>query len=216
MSPDRQKTLAQEASFSGRGLFSGEPATVTISPAEANAGIHFIREQDGKIASIARLHSKCKKEPAADVPEKWHAAGRNGRALPGRAGGLGVDNALVRVSGGQSGELPAGDGSSHAFVELLEEAGLREQEALLSPFIIRKARAGFDRRGDSGRLARAEDKLEIIYDFEAGAPLGRQSFPLHASAAKNGTSSSRKSRRREHGFSIMKPGIFKRAEWECI
>ena len=48
---DFQRTISREASFEGPGLFSGEPATVTFAPAGVNAGITFVREQDGKVAT---------------------------------------------------------------------------------------------------------------------------------------------------------------------
>ena len=52
---DRQKTVSREASFVGPGLFSGETATLTIGPAAPNSGITFVREQDGKVATIPAL-----------------------------------------------------------------------------------------------------------------------------------------------------------------
>ncbi len=184
MSPDRQKTLAQEASFSGRGLFSGEPATVTISPAEANAGIHFIREQDGKIASIAASIQNVKKSPRRTCLKNGTLLVETVEHCLAALAGLGVDNALVRVSGGKSGELPAGDGSSNAFVELVQNAGLREQEALVEPFIIRRPEQVSIGEATLAALPGPADKLEIIYDFEAPAPLGRQVFCFTISGEK--------------------------------
>jgi len=52
MISERQKTVSREVSFEGPGLFSGERSTLTIGPAEPDAGITFIREQDGKVAYI--------------------------------------------------------------------------------------------------------------------------------------------------------------------
>jgi UDP-3-O-acyl-N-acetylglucosamine deacetylase len=63
MALERQKTVSKEAGFSGRGLFSGEPATVTIAPADVDSGISFIRDQDGKIAAIGATIQNVLKKP---------------------------------------------------------------------------------------------------------------------------------------------------------
>lgn len=49
--------------------------------------------------------------------------------------GLGVDDAVIESSGG---EVPAGDGSAVPFVALIQEAGLTEQQALVSPMTFQR------------------------------------------------------------------------------
>jgi UDP-3-O-acyl-N-acetylglucosamine deacetylase len=44
-------------------LFSGEQATLTFGPAEANTGITFLREQDGKVATIPAQVANVLKRP---------------------------------------------------------------------------------------------------------------------------------------------------------
>jgi UDP-3-O-[3-hydroxymyristoyl] N-acetylglucosamine deacetylase len=41
--PLRQRTISREVSVSGPGLFSAESATATLAPADADAGITFVR-----------------------------------------------------------------------------------------------------------------------------------------------------------------------------
>src|SRR5438552_17298887 len=60
---ERQKTISREARFEGRGLFSGETATVSFTPAAPNSGITFVREQDGKVATIPALVANVLKRP---------------------------------------------------------------------------------------------------------------------------------------------------------
>ncbi len=59
----QQKTIGKEVSLSGRGLFSGEAATVTLTPAGPGQGITFVREQDGKTAAIRALVQNVLKRP---------------------------------------------------------------------------------------------------------------------------------------------------------
>src|SRR5207247_8534548 len=61
-SSDRQITSSREVSPAGPGLFSGERATPTFAPAAPDSGITFIREQDGKVATIpASIHNVLKR-----------------------------------------------------------------------------------------------------------------------------------------------------------
>src|SRR5918992_1046328 len=59
----RQQTISREVSQEGPGLFSGEPARLTFAPAEPGSGITFVREQDGKVATIPALVSNVLKRP---------------------------------------------------------------------------------------------------------------------------------------------------------
>ena len=67
-------------------------------------------------------------------------------------------------------------GRSRPFVELLEEAGIVEQEALLNPLVIRKPEQVSIGDAALAALPGPSDHLEILYEFEAGAPLGRQIY----------------------------------------
>jgi UDP-3-O-[3-hydroxymyristoyl] N-acetylglucosamine deacetylase/3-hydroxyacyl-[acyl-carrier-protein] dehydratase len=90
--------------------------------------------------------------------------------------GMGVDNAVVRVAGGNVGEVPAGDGSSRTFVEALQNAGVVEQDADLKPLVIRKPVQVSYEGATLAALPGPTDRLEVIYDFEAPAPIGRQTI----------------------------------------
>jgi UDP-3-O-[3-hydroxymyristoyl] N-acetylglucosamine deacetylase/3-hydroxyacyl-[acyl-carrier-protein] dehydratase len=173
---DRQKTIGKEVSFSGRGLFSGEPATVTFAPAPPDAGIRFIREQDEKVAQIDAIVQNVLKRPRRTCLKNGTLLVETVEHCMAALAGMGVDNAIVRVSGGKVGELPAGDGSSLPFVELLEQAGIAFQDAPSRPFVIRKPEQVSIGDATLAALPGPSDRLEIIYDFEAPAPLGRQLF----------------------------------------
>jgi UDP-3-O-[3-hydroxymyristoyl] N-acetylglucosamine deacetylase/3-hydroxyacyl-[acyl-carrier-protein] dehydratase len=172
----RQKTISREISFSGPGLFSGEPATLTFEPAEPNSGITFVREQDGKVATIRALVQNV-------LPRPRRTCLRNGTLFVetiehcmAALAGMGVDNAIVRVTGGTIGELPAGDGSGRPFAQALHEAGVIEQEADLEPLVITKPVQVMDGDASLAALPGPTDHLELLYDFEAPAPVGRQIF----------------------------------------
>lgn len=175
----RQKTLSREIRLEGAGLFSGEPASLTIAPAGPDAGITFVREHGGHEARIAALVQNVLKRPRrtclrngtlhVEVVEHCMAA----------LSGMGVDNAVVKLMAGNAGELPALDGSSGPFVNAIEEAGLVEQDAEQEPLVVRKPVQVHLGDATLAALPGPTDRLEIIYDFEAPPPVGRQVMSFH-------------------------------------
>lgn len=163
-------------SFAGPGLFSGDTATLTLLPAEADAGITFVREQEGKVATIRAAVENVLKQPRRTCLKNGTLSVQTVEHCMAALVGMGVDNAIVKVSGGLAGEVPGGDGSSQAFVEAIQEAGLTEQTRDLQPLIIRKPIQVTAGDATLAALPGPEDRLEVIYDFEAPAPVGRQVF----------------------------------------
>lgn len=176
---DRQRTISREVSVDGPGLFSGERATLTFSPADADTGIRFIREQDGKTATIPALVQNVLKRPRRTCLRNGTLYVETVEHCMAALAGLGVHNAVVRVSGGHAGEVPGGDGSSKSFVEALTDAGVREQDAAVTPLVIKKPIQVSQGDATLAALPGPTDRLEIIYDFEAPAPVGRQVYSFH-------------------------------------
>ena len=183
---DRQKTISREVSLDGAGLFSGEPATLTFAPAQPNAGITFVREQDGKVATIPALVQNVLKRPRRTCLRNGTLFVETIEHCMAALSGMGVDNAIVKVSGGNVGEVPAFDGSSMPFVDALRDAGVKEQDAALEPLVITKPIQV--RAGDAtlAALPGPKDALEIIYEFEAGEPIGRQVFSFRLQGDRPG------------------------------
>ena len=169
-----QNTISKEVSFAGRGLFSGESATLTIGPAGPDAGIMFVREQEGKVAHIPALVANVLKRPRRTCLKNGTLFVETIEHCMAALAGMQIDNAIVKVSGGMVGEVPAGDGSSAPFVRAIQEAGIVAQEAPLSPLIIRKPIQVSLEGATIAALPGPTDCLEILYDFEAPAPVGRQ------------------------------------------
>src|SRR5205085_4370142 len=139
-----------------------------------DSGIMFVREQDGKVATIPALVSNVLKRPRRTCLRNGTLFVETIEHCMAALSGMGIDNAVVKVSGGRIGELPGGDGSSRAFVEAILEAGIAEQEAEQRPLVIRKpVQVSLD-GATLAALPGPEDHLEIIYEFEAQAPVGRQ------------------------------------------
>ncbi len=178
----KQRTISREVSLTGPGLFSGEPATLTFGPADADGGIMFVREQDGRVANIAARVENVLKRPRRTCLRNGTLFVETIEHCMAALSGLEIDNAVVRVSGGLAGEIPGGDGSSRDFVELLATAGWTDQDAAKMPLIIREPVTVTDGDASLSALPGPTDRLEIVYEFEAPAPVGRQVFSFHVGA----------------------------------
>ncbi len=121
-----QKTIEREASASGIGLFTGEKVSLKIVPAPPNSGIVFQRvDLPGKPEIPARL-SFVREAPRCTRLAFEKASIHMVEHLLSALGAMGVDNVRIEVEGP---EILAADGSAKLFVELIEEAGLKNQKA---------------------------------------------------------------------------------------
>jgi UDP-3-O-[3-hydroxymyristoyl] N-acetylglucosamine deacetylase / 3-hydroxyacyl-[acyl-carrier-protein] dehydratase len=174
-----QRTISREVSLAGPGLFSGEVATLTFAPAAPDSGITFIREQGERVANIQAIVQNVAKRPRRTCLRNGSLHVETVEHCLAALSGMGIDNATVKLSGGSAGEVPGGDGSSKPFVELLSDAGVEELDAPADPLIIRKPIQVVHGDATLAALPGPTDHLEIIYDFEAGPPIGRQTISFH-------------------------------------
>lgn len=116
-----QKTIGRETECSGMGMFRGGITKLRFKPAPLNSGICFVRvdlpNQPRVSAHVQALSSNYKriflKNKDAEVESVEH--------LMAALAGLGIDNIEIEINGR---EIPAGDGSSKLFVEILKQAGV--------------------------------------------------------------------------------------------
>jgi UDP-3-O-[3-hydroxymyristoyl] N-acetylglucosamine deacetylase/3-hydroxyacyl-[acyl-carrier-protein] dehydratase len=160
-------------------LFSGEQAKVTLQPADPGTGITFIRELGEKSATIPALVHNVMKRPRRTCLRNGTLHVETVEHCLAALSGMGVDNVVVRLTESNTGEMPGGDGSSRIFVDAIHEAGLVEQDRPVEPLIIRQPIQVSLGDATLAALPGPQDKLEIIYDFEAGPPVGRQTICFH-------------------------------------
>lgn len=130
-----QQTIKDIIRFSGVGLHTGSNVNVSVCPAAENTGIVFKRVDLPDAPLI--------KADVSNVVATNYATsiGVNGATvstiehLMAAFYGLGVDNAIVEIDGG---EVPAMDGSASHFIEMVEAAGLRSETALRKYIVIKK------------------------------------------------------------------------------
>ncbi len=168
----RQQTISRPVELSGRGLFSGEEATVRFQPAPPNTGIVFVRADPPRPVRIAAVVENVSKRTRRTAIRNGTVAVETVEHCLSALAGLGVDNVEIEIHGG---ELPSGDGSSNIFVEAIQSAGIEPQDSARQIYVIdREIRVT---EGDAEVLAwpGSSETLTVRYELDYGdGPIGQQ------------------------------------------
>jgi UDP-3-O-[3-hydroxymyristoyl] N-acetylglucosamine deacetylase/3-hydroxyacyl-[acyl-carrier-protein] dehydratase len=131
--PDKQHTLSTAVTISGTGLHTGIMADLTLNPASPGFGYQFKRID---LPEQPVIKADC--DLVTDV-SRGTTLEQNGVKVStiehvlAALVGMGVDNCLLEINGP---EMPIMDGSSQPFVELIEKAGVVEQDAAKAWYTI--------------------------------------------------------------------------------
>ncbi len=170
-----QHTLAGPAIFAGVGLHSGAHVRVSIRPAPQDSGVVFVRTDlpgqnrvpaTGDSVVNTRLNTVIGNAAGVTVSTVEH--------LMAAFAALGVDNALVELDGP---EVPIMDGSAEPFVQLIDRAGRRRQEAPRRWLeVLARIEVG---EGDMRAWVEPAAGFEVAFEirFESAA-IGRQRVDL--------------------------------------
>ncbi|HQU55830.1 MAG: bifunctional UDP-3-O-[3-hydroxymyristoyl] N-acetylglucosamine deacetylase/3-hydroxyacyl-ACP dehydratase [Chitinophagaceae bacterium] len=175
--PDKQHTLQSSASISGTGLHTGVMATLTLQPAEPNFGLQFQRID---LAEKPIVKADC--DLVTDV-SRGTTLEANGAKIStvehvlAALVGMGIDNCLLEINGP---EMPIMDGSSKPFVELIEKAGIKEQDAVKEWFSIDENISYYDeeKRVELTVLPADDYRITTLIDFNSPV-LGTQHAGLN-------------------------------------
>ena len=171
-----QNTIKSSISFTGKGLHSGAPATVTVRPAGAHHGIWFSRSD---VLVGDRL-----------IPARWDAVNRSplctklenasGLAvstvehLMAALAGCGIHNAMIDIDGP---EVPILDGSAIPFVRGFMQRGIRQLAAPVMAFEVLKTVTVRD--GEATATIAPADTLRIDFEIDfTDAAIGHQKKSL--------------------------------------
>ncbi|MEZ5856995.1 MAG: UDP-3-O-acyl-N-acetylglucosamine deacetylase [Hyphomicrobiaceae bacterium] len=172
----RQTTLAREVTIEGTGVHSGAPASVTLHPAAADAGLIFLVTKRGRVvAEIPATYEAVKNLTLCTVigDDRGHVVGTVEHLLSALRG-LSIDNCYIEID---SREVPIMDGSAAAFVDAIDNAGVRELQA---PRKFIKVLKEVEVRDDDayGRLVpHSGFHLDVEIDFPSQV-IGRQRMSL--------------------------------------
>jgi UDP-3-O-[3-hydroxymyristoyl] N-acetylglucosamine deacetylase/3-hydroxyacyl-[acyl-carrier-protein] dehydratase len=174
---ERQRTISRQARVSGVGLHSGVQTTVVFKPAPENSGVRFVRtDLPSRPEIIAGVEAAVRREQFArrTTLASGEATVSTVEHVLAAVRGLGIDNALVEIDGG---EPPEPDGSCYPFVSVLKSAGIVEQDAERSYLVLREP-VGFSQDGIEV-FALPYDGFRISFTIDYEHPLiGMQRISL--------------------------------------
>ncbi|MEW6305778.1 MAG: bifunctional UDP-3-O-[3-hydroxymyristoyl] N-acetylglucosamine deacetylase/3-hydroxyacyl-ACP dehydratase [Verrucomicrobiota bacterium] len=129
----QQQTIQKPVSYSGIGLHSGNRVNMTFLPAEPGTGIRFRRvDLEGKPeveATVENVGETTRSTTLAKGNVKIHTVEHVLAAF----NGFEIDNAIVELD---ANEPPIADGSSRAYCEMIQEAGIAAQAERKEPFYL--------------------------------------------------------------------------------
>ena len=164
----RQKTTVAPAIIAGVGVHTGDRVRLAVRPAPTGTGIVFVRTDikdrdnripvSGEAVIDARLNTMIENAAGVRLSTIEH--------LMAAFAALGISNVVVEVDGP---ELPILDGSALQFVQLLDRAGFRRQEApvryieILEPIRVQE--------GDKTAALLPCDRYEMRFEIDFATPV---------------------------------------------
>lgn len=171
----QQHTLADEVVLSGVGVHSGVTSEIRIAPAPVDHGIVFVRSDMNANNIIPAHYARVTSTQLCTVME--NDAGTSISTVEhvmAALRGLGIDNALISVSGP---EVPILDGSAQPFIAAIDTVGVTEQTAPRRVLrILRNVRVGDEKAfAQIGPAPHSEFEFQIDYP---GTAIGTQKYEV--------------------------------------
>ncbi len=174
---DKQRTIQKAVSITGKGLHTGAPVTLTFNPAPEN---HWYKFQRTDVEGQPIIEADC--DLVVDTSrgttlEKNGVRVHTTEHVLASLVGLGIDNCLIQVTGP---EMPIMDGSSLNFIEILETAGIVEQDAERDYFVLSDNLTYEDPIKKVEMLAVPQDEFRVTVMVDYGSEvLGTQHASMY-------------------------------------
>ncbi len=205
---DKQKTIARQTSLKGVGLHSGKKVNLVFKPGEPDSGIRFVRVDlagspeikvgvDYLLPKSGSLRQSHLDMEGIQVNTIEH--------LLAALNGAGIDNLAIEID---SPEVPALDGSSLEFLQVLEKSGIVEQNKPRN-YIFVKDQVSVEDDG-AAIIALPSDELKISYTLDYNHPFIKKSFlqlPVNPEIFKSQLSSARTFCLEEEVAELHKKGL---------
>ena len=173
----KQKTIAKEVTLSGVGLHTGKSVNMTFKPAPENYGYAFVRiDLEGKPVIEADANYVVTTERGTNLEKNGVNINTSEHVLAALVG-LQIDNCIIELD---ASEPPIMDGSSKYFIEILETAGLIEQEAFVEEYVVKEIISYKDEKTGSEIMILPSEKYELttMVDFGTNV-LGTQNASIN-------------------------------------
>ncbi|MBU4310939.1 UDP-3-O-acyl-N-acetylglucosamine deacetylase, partial [bacterium] len=166
-----QRTIKKEINYSGIGLHTGKRVKIIFKPAPVDSGVRFVRvDLEGKPQIAAEVSKVIKASRETSIGEGEVKVQSIEHILAALAG-LRIDNLEIEID---SDELPAADGSTLPFVQVLKEAGVVEQEKERKYLKLKEAVSYA--KENVYLIALPNEELKVSYTIDFDHPVLRTQF----------------------------------------
>ena len=164
------RTIRKSVVVHGRGLHSGVRTGIILHPLPPGSGIVF-----GTLSAEVMIPATVEYVQSTGYATSLYRDGTGVKTvehLLSALHGYGITNLLIKMQG----EVPILDGSALEFCQLLDSAGIVEQDEEVEAFIVDRTYQVGD--PETGKFLRIEpsEQFEISYCLEYPAPVGRQEY----------------------------------------
>ena len=169
---EKQRTLKDSISFSGKGLHTGVNVNVTFKPAPDSHGYMFQRVDLPDQPLINALAENVIDTSRGTTIEENGASVATVEHILAALAGMRLDNVLIEIDGP---EAPILDGSSKEYVEAISKVGALEQETNRKYFILKEKVEYYDEENNVHIIA-YPDKIQsvnVLIDYNSKV-LGNQ------------------------------------------
>jgi UDP-3-O-[3-hydroxymyristoyl] N-acetylglucosamine deacetylase/3-hydroxyacyl-[acyl-carrier-protein] dehydratase len=172
----KQKTIQNEISLTGVGLHTGKEVKMTFKPAPVNNGYTFVRvDLEGSPMIEADANYVVNTQRGTNL-EKLGVKIQTSEHVLAAFVGCDVDNVIIELN---ESEPPIMDGSSKFFVEAIEKAGIIEQDAERSYYVVKEVISFTDEATGSEILLMPSEEYQVTTMVDFGTKvLGTQNATM--------------------------------------
>ena len=163
---DYQHTLASEISISGVGIHTGQTVEIKLIPAEPNTGIVFKRiDLEGQPSVKADVDNVVETTRSTTIEANGARISTIEHLMAALVGNH-VDNVLIEINGD---EVPILDGSSEPFIETIQKAGVKKQDAQKIYYTLQHNISFIDeeKKVEMVALPSSEYRINTLIDFNS-------------------------------------------------
>jgi UDP-3-O-[3-hydroxymyristoyl] N-acetylglucosamine deacetylase len=170
-----QRTLGGAISFSGIGVHTGQEVTIRFNPAAEGTGVVFRRMDLPNHPLVPATVEFAKGEPRHSTIAAGEAKVYTPEHVLAALMAYGIDNVVIDLN---ASEPPVGNGSSDAFVEMIEKVGVVNQSAEVK--ILNLSAPVSWSQGDVHIVAIPCDRFKVSYTlhYPKSKALGSQYFSI--------------------------------------
>lgn len=169
---EKQRTLKQSYTFSGKGLHTGLHVTMNVIPAAENHGIKFKRTDLEGAPVMEALADYVTSTARGTTLEKGDMKISTIEHILSALSGMGIDNALIEID---APEAPILDGSSKFYADAFLKDGFQMQDAKRDYFVVKEKIYYKDENSGAEITILPDDgfSIDLMIDFKSKV-LGHQ------------------------------------------